>query len=168
MVEGMGTCPEEFEMVPEKLVEFIQGPTFLYAGTRDEKLRPTHTWAVGAIVGPDRETVTFFVPQSRADRILTDLKQNGRVALAAGKPTHEAYQLKGVYVSSRPADGKDGAIQEIYRNKLWTFGVQCGYPEQIAKPLVLGFAYQPAVAITFRVEEIFLQTPGPDAGKKIL
>jgi hypothetical protein len=59
------------------------------------------------------------------------------------------------------------AIQEIYRRKLWPFGVQCGYPEQVAKPLVLGFAYKPAVAITFRVEEIFLQTPGPDAGKKI-
>jgi hypothetical protein len=45
--------------------------------------------------------------------------------------------------------------------------LQYGYPEQIAKPLILGFRYKPSVAITFRVEEIFLQTPGPEAGKKI-
>jgi hypothetical protein len=32
---------------------------------------------------------------------------------------------------------------------------------------VLGYVYQPAVAITFRPEAIFLQTPGPHAGKKI-
>ena len=58
MVEGMGGV----EMIPEKVVEFIQGPVFIYAGTRDEKLRPAYTWAVGAIVNPDRETVTFYVP----------------------------------------------------------------------------------------------------------
>ena len=58
-------------------------------------------------------------------------------------------------------------MQEIYRSKLLSALLQAGYPEQIAKPLVLGFAYQPAVAITFRAEEIFLQTPGPEAGKKI-
>jgi hypothetical protein len=45
--------------------------------------------------------------------------------------------------------------------------LQAGYPEQIARPLVLGMTYQPAVAITFHAEEVFLQTPGPDAGKKI-
>jgi hypothetical protein len=45
--------------------------------------------------------------------------------------------------------------------------IQAGYPEQIMKPLVLGYLYQPGVAITFHVEEIFLQTPGPEAGKKI-
>src|SRR5262249_52320696 len=70
-------------------------------------------------------------------------------------------------ISSRPTDAKERAVQEIYRSKLLSAMLQAGYPEQIAKPLVLGFAYQPGVAITFRVEEIFLQTPGPAAGKKI-
>jgi hypothetical protein len=122
---------------------------------------------VGAVVHPDRETITFFVPESRAERILSDLKNNGRIALAVSLTTHEAYQLKGGYISSRPTDAKDRAVQEIYRTKLVSALLQAGYPEQIAKPLVLGLAYQPGIAITFRVEEIFLQTPGPEAGKKI-
>jgi hypothetical protein len=139
----------------------------MYAGTRNERLRPAQTYVIGAVVHPDRETVTFFVPESRSERILGDLKSNGRVALAVGLPTHEAYQLKGSYVSSRPTDAKDRAVQEIYRSKLLSALLQAGYPEQIVKPYILGLAYQPGVAITFRAEEIFLQTPGPEAGKKI-
>lgn len=154
-------------MIPDRIVEVIHGPAVMHAGTRDEKLRPAHTFVIGAVVHPDRETITFFVPESRSERILSDLKSNGKVALAVGLVTHEAYQLKGVYVASRPTDAKDLAVQEIYRAKLLSALLQAGYPEQIAKPLVLGLAYQPAVAITFRVEEIFLQTPGPEAGKKI-
>ena len=154
-------------MIPDRIVEVIHGPAFMHAGTRDERLCPAQAFVIGAVVHPDRETITFFVPESRSERLLSDLKSNGRVALVVGLATHEAYQLKGVYISSRPADAKERTVQEIYRSKLLSALLQAGYPEQIAKPLVLGFAYQPAVAITFRAEEIFLQTPGPEAGKKI-
>ena len=154
-------------MIPDRIVEVIHGPAWMYAGSRDERLRPTQTFVVGAVVHPDREAITFFVPESRSERILSDLKSNGRVALAVSLTTHEAYQLKGGYISSRPSDVKDRAVQEIYRAKLLSATIQAGYPEQIVKPLVLGYAYQPAVAITFQAEEIFLQTPGPEAGKKI-
>jgi len=139
----------------------------MYAGTRDERLCPAQTFVIGAVVHPDQETITFFVPESRSERILSDLKSNGRVALAVSLLTHEAYQLKGSYISSRPTDTKDRTVQEIYRSKLLSAMLQASYPEQIARPLVLGMAYQPAVAMTFRVEEIFLQTPGPEAGRKI-
>ncbi|HKA53407.1 MAG TPA: pyridoxamine 5'-phosphate oxidase family protein [Candidatus Binatia bacterium] len=154
-------------MISEKLVEFLHGPVFMAIGTRDEKLRPAHTVVVGAIVNQDRETISCFVLQSRAEQIMGNLENNARIALSAGSPSHESYQFKGRYVSARPTDAKDVAIQEIYRTKLVALMLQYGYPEQIVKPLVLGFRGQPAVAITFRVEEIFLQTPGPEAGKRI-
>ncbi|MBI3799091.1 MAG: pyridoxamine 5'-phosphate oxidase family protein [Deltaproteobacteria bacterium] len=154
-------------MISEKLVEFIHGPVFMALGTRDEKLRPTHTFIAGALVNSDRETITCFVLQSRAEKILGNLENNGRITMTVGHPSHESYQLKGRYVSSRPLEAKDVAIQEIYRTKLLSVFLQYGFPEQLAKPLVLGFRYQPAVGITFRVEEVFLQTPGPGAGEKI-
>jgi len=154
-------------MIPDRIVEVLHGPAVMYAGTRNERLYPAQTYVIGAVVHPDQETITFFVPESRSERILSDLKSNGRVALAVGLLTHEAYQLKGGYISSRPTDAKDRAVQEIYRSKLLSAMIQAGYPEQVMKPFVLGFAYQPGVAITFRAEEIFLQTPGPEAGKKI-
>jgi hypothetical protein len=139
----------------------------MQAGSCGAKRRPAHTFAIGAVVHPDREHVTFFVPESRSDQILANLRENGKIALTIGLATHEAYQLKGVYVSSRPTDEKDRAVQEIYRATLFSFSHQVGYPEQIIKPFVFGLAYQPGIAITFRAGEVFLQTPGPEAGKKI-
>jgi hypothetical protein len=155
-------------MIPDRVVEVIHGPAWMYVATRDETLRPAHAWVVGAVVHQDREAVTVFVPERRSEKILANLKNNGRIALAAALASHEAYQLKGTYLSSRPTDEKDRAIQEIYQPKLYADGLRTGYPEPIIRPLALGFAYQPGVAITFRVEEVFLQTPGPEAGKKLV
>lgn len=154
-------------MIPDRVVELLHGPAFMQVGTRDAKLRPAHAFAVSAVVHGDRETVTFFVPEARSARTLSDLRDNGRVALGVALASHEAYQLKGTYVSSRPTGDKDIALQETYRAKTLAAARQAGYPEEIARPLVLGVAYRPGVAITFRVEEVFLQTPGPGAGNRM-
>ncbi|MGH7960760.1 MAG: pyridoxamine 5'-phosphate oxidase family protein [Candidatus Binatia bacterium] len=154
-------------MLPDRIVDVIHGPAVMYVGTRNDRLHPAQTFVIGAVVHPDRKTITFFIPESRSARILSDLTNNGRVAMAVALVTHEAYQMKGSFIASRPANAQERAVQEIYRSKLLSSLLQAGYPEQIAKPVVLGLAYQPAVAITFQVEEIFLQTPGPEAGRKI-
>jgi hypothetical protein len=153
-------------MIPDRVVEVLSGPAIMFAGTRDADLRGAHTSAVGAVVHDDRRTVTFFVPESRAARLLSDLRDNGRVAFDFGWISHEAYQIKGMYLSSRPTTDEDLAQQEAYRSKLHT-ALRQVYPEEIARPLALGFAYRPGVAVTFRVDEVFLQTPGPGAGTKL-
>ena len=154
-------------MIPDRVVEVLQGPAFIQLGTRDERLRPAHVMAVGAVVHPDRETVTFFVPASRSERALSDLRSNGRVALGVGLVSHEAYQLKGRYLSARPTTDEEIALQDTYRTKMLE-AVRRAYPDEIAVPLVFGFRYKPGVAITFHVEEVFLQTPGPGAGSKMV
>lgn len=154
-------------MIPDKVIELLHGPAFMQVGTRDAGLRPAHTFAVGAVVHDDRQTITVFVPESRSTRVLSDLKANGRVALGVALVSHEAYQLKGTYVSSRPTGDEETALQEAYRAKL-VAAVRQVFPDEIARPFALGFAYWPGVAITFRVEEVFLQTPGPGAGTKMV
>ncbi|HEY6146628.1 MAG TPA: hypothetical protein VIZ69_02985, partial [Thermoanaerobaculia bacterium] len=67
-------------MIPERVLEVLRGPAFLHVGTRNAELRPTHAFPLGVVVGDDRETVTFFVNEWRAKRILSDLEDNGRVA----------------------------------------------------------------------------------------
>lgn len=89
-------------MIPNRVVEVIHGPAVMYIGTRNERLHPAQAFIIGVVVQPDRETITFFIPESRSERILSDLNNNGKVALAVSLPTHEAYQLKGAYMSSRP------------------------------------------------------------------
>jgi hypothetical protein len=121
---------------------------------------------VGAILADDRATVTFFVPESRSARLLSDLRDNGRVAFEFGLASHEAYQLKGTYLSCRPTTAEDVARQEAYRSGLFA-AFQSVYPPPLAKAFALGAAYQPGVAVSFRVEEVFLQTPGPGAGSRL-
>jgi hypothetical protein len=153
-------------MIPDRVAEVLEGPSFVQLGTRDAGLRPAHTFAVGARVHPDRRTVTVFVPESRSARVLSDLADNGRVALTFSLASHEAYQLKGAFLSSRPTNEEDVALQEAYRAGLYA-SVRQVYPDEIARPLSLGFRYRPGVAITVRVEEVYLQTPGPGAGERL-
>ena len=151
-------------MIPDRVIEVLHGPAFLQIGTRDAALRPAHVFAVGAVVHDDRQTVTVFVPTARAGRALANLTENKRIALGVARANHEAYQLKGTYVSSRPTDAEDLARQESYRAALLASALEAGFPRAIARPLTLGLAYTPGVAVTFRAEEVFLQTPGPGAG----
>lgn len=153
-------------MIPDRVVEVLRGPAIMLVGSRDAGLRPAHTCAVGAIVDDDRRTVTFFVPESRSARLLSDLRDNGRVAFSFGWVSHEAYQLKGTYLSARLTTAEDTARQETHRAALLEAARQA-YPEEIARPFALGAAYHPGVAITFRVEEVYLQTPGPGAGARM-
>lgn len=152
-------------MIPEKLIEFLHGPVVLNVGTRDEKLHPFLNWVVGLRVNTDQETITFFVHEPQSERMLGNLKDNGRIALTAvAMPSHETYQFKGAYVSSRKSDNQDLAIQEIYRDKLIShFTQMSAYWDEYIRTI----AYTPSVAVTFRVEDIFVQTPGPEAGNKI-
>ena len=153
-------------MIPDRVVEVLRGPSVMQLGTRDAELRPAHSYVAGAIVHDDRQTITFFVTERRSKRILSDLEHNGRVAMAIAQASHEAYQLKGSYVSSHPASDEEYAFQEAYRSKLWPALAEF-WPEEMVKPMILGAVYRPSVAITFRVEEVFLQTPGPRAGSKM-
>ena len=86
-------------VIPDRVVEVLRGPAVMLVGSRDAALRPAHTCAVGAIVDDDQRTVTFFVPESRSARLLSDLRDNGRVAFSFGWASHEAYQLKGTYLT---------------------------------------------------------------------
>ena len=151
-------------MIPDRVVEVLHGPTWIQIGSRDAALRPAHTVAVGAVVHDDRQTVTVFVPTARSGRVLRDLTGNGRIAVGLALASHESYQLKGTYISSRPTDDTDRARQEARRAALLASALEAGYPETIARPLALGLAITPGVAITFRAEQVFLQTPGPGAG----
>jgi hypothetical protein len=153
-------------MIPDRVLEVLRGPVFMHVGTRDAKLHPAHAFAAGAIVSEDRQTVTFLVAESVSGRILRDLRDNGRVAFTVGLVSHEAYQLKGTYASSRPADEQELALQEAYLAKLAAAARQV-FPEEFATALIRAIPYRPSVAITFRVEDVFLQTPGPGAGSKL-
>jgi hypothetical protein len=123
----------------------------------------------GAVVDKDSGNIRFFLATAIAAEPLADMEDNAQVALACGSPlNHAAYQIKGRYLSSRPANDVELAIIMIWRKKLIAALIDFGLPEPMAQQFVLGFAWQPATAVTFRPVQVFDQTPGPGAGKLVL
>ncbi len=147
-------------MIPDRLVAFVHGPVLSWVGTRDARLRPTVAWAFGARVSAASGEIIALVPDVEAERTKRNLELNGLVAFTVVEPiSHEAYQFKGKVVEMRPSNDEERAVQDIHRSKLLAHLTM--YPRE----LPAGFTLHPSTALRFRVEQIFVQTPGPGAGR---
>ena len=116
----------------------------------------------GARVSPGSDDITLFVPDIEFDETRRNLDQNGVVTVTFVDPvSHQAYQFKGKLIGMRPTSDEERAVQDIYRDKMLTHIVT---HTPLPPEIVTGFRIHPSTAVTYRVEQVFLQTPGPGAG----
>jgi len=173
-----GACRES-AMVPEKIATFLDGATVGFGATRDGKLVPQVYFVVGWSCAEDRQAITCLFPAGRDEKLISSLEDNGQFSFTVlgstsgprasnppnpGVDFHECYQFKGDYVASRP--GNEGDLPLVRRK-----GEQF---KALFQPL-FGFSERactarfrrPVLAVTFKVREIYDQTPGPGAGARI-
>jgi hypothetical protein len=135
-----------------------------FVGTRNRQLRPSVSST--SAVRPDAaaDTISFILPDGEGARIKSDIADNGLIALTVIDPmSHETYQFKGRHLSSRPGNEHDRALVDIQMAKVVARLNEANYPgEKFGR-----YVFWPGTVITFRVEDIFIQTPGPSAGKRI-
>ncbi len=154
-------------MIPDHIFEFLQKQIFIHVGTRDSKLRGREIMAWALRTGDDKKTMTIFIPQATAEKTLSNLKDNGRIAVTCVFLNGNiSYQFKGQYISHRDSSEADHALLDKHHSGYRPFLDSVGLPPDFIKGLK-NIAYKPAWAVTFRIEEIFNHTPGPEAGKKI-
>lgn len=166
-------------MIPSPIAAFLEGATVGYGATRDEALVPRvhrlEAWSLGA----EPDAMVCLLGTDVQESLLEALEANGRFSVTllgsltgprAGNPPvpsvdfHECYQFKGDFIESRPAG--DGDLP-LVRRKAEQF-------RSLFQP-IFGFSDRacaarfgkPVLAVTFRVREIYDQTPGPGAGAKI-
>ncbi len=155
-------------MIPSPIIRFIEERANVgFAGTRDANCVPRGHRVSGWRVGPGGTTLTILLPQSSAADALAALLDNGRVAITLEEVgTHETYQLKGRYLSHRPAEPEDvdlaARTRERFVNGLRALYAQAGAAEMLAASLP-----SPALAVVVAIDEVFLQTPGPRAGTRL-
>lgn len=153
-------------MIPADIVEFVHGPKVMYLGTRSKALRPMVRRAFGALVEPASDTITFFLPECESGQTYENLTDNGRIALTVVDGfSHRTYQFKGSFVGARPCTDNDRAVRDIYREKMIVHYRNYFHP--IPDPFWRDFIVEPSNAVSLRVEQIFDQTPGPNAGKPV-
>lgn len=154
-------------MIPQEIADFISRPGQpMCFGTHDAALQTSVGRAFALKLSEDRKLITFMVPKITAAKHVDNLLQNGRLAFTTGNAiSHVCYQLKGKYVAH--ADSTPEEL-EILGKSFAAFMelLVASYGEQ-AKEIFARLDFGPMLSITFAPEDIFDQTPGPGAGKKI-
>lgn len=150
--------------IPADLVDFLEGGVSILVGTRDAGQRPETTRAVGAAVSPDRTRLSVLLAEHTAERAIANLEDNGRIAVAFSRPIDNfAVQLKGRVTELRRGDDADRRVAERYHAVYVEQLYMVGMPRSLSKRIRVW----PSFAVTFEIDDIFVQTPGPGAGKPL-
>ena len=81
-------------------------------------------------------------------------------------PSHETYQFKGRYRHHR--DIEDTDVESVDRvRRRFVKSLRPMYPDA-PEDVLKAFISPPALAVEFEVLEIYLQTPGPGAGTRLV
>ncbi len=155
-------------MIPEKIARFLeQRANVAFAGTRDRDLVPLGHRVSGWRMGADGCTLTAFIPEPFTAGLIESLQENGELALTVEDfPAHETYQFKGRYLLHRPAQREDIAIVDRIRER-FIKSMRTVFP-MAPEGTVGAFILRPALAVEFEVSSIYVQTPGPGAGARIM
>jgi pyridoxamine 5'-phosphate oxidase-like protein len=154
-------------LIDDELKGFIESGVSVVVGTRDETLVPEIVRAWGPRVGEDRRSISLCVPEATSVRTLTNLAENGRIAVALSLPSnYQTVQLKGRHAGTTKPSADDLLIVDRHREAFARVNEVIGIPrsrveafwnrELVGSPLL--------VTIHFVVQQIFNQPPGPAAG----
>lgn len=155
-------------MIPQDIADFIAQPGLpMSFGTRDAGLQTSVSHAFALKLSDNKKDIRFIVPKIAAGNHLNNLQQNGRVAFTIGHPvTHVCYQLKGKYVSYTDCTTED--MNLLGKNFAAFTDSMAGIFGEHVREILGKLNFGEFLSITFSPEEIFDQTPGPGAGKKLL
>ena len=150
-------------LISAELAAFIEAGVSILVGSRDAGLAPECLRAIGARV-EDAAELTVFLPAATARATVTNLLDNGRIAVCFSQiADHQTRQLKGRVVSIALADDASRATVDRYRRAIAQELAAVGLPQH----LTFRIHHWPCWAVRFRVDDLFDQTPGPDAGARL-
>lgn len=147
------------------LAAFLSSPVMTILGTADARGRPEIGRAVGCRVQAGGSHLDLVVPEVHWPGTIANIRETGRAAATFSRPAdYETFQIKG-RARIRPADPADLELARRYREEI----------ERVLRPLGISRAFsQPwlfmdgAVIVTLSLDEIFVQTPGPRAGRALV
>jgi hypothetical protein len=133
-------------------------------GTVDAQGVPATCRAVAVASDDGLETLRVYVPIATSHTLIGNLATTKQLAVATTHPlTNAATQVKGTAIETRLARDDESAY---VRSRLEAFAdvlESIGVPRRLTRSV----AHWPAFAIRLRVEQIFEQTPGPNAGRRL-
>ena len=150
-------------MIPDLTINALQ-EGLGHFGVSSSKNKTVHVDTLGVKIDNIQSTLTCFVINSECKKVLQYLSETGRVSFFVGMISHEAYNFKGQFLSSKKLNNEDLKISENYTNSVIDIITRVGLSKDAA---VEKYGKVPDLGITFKVDKVYIQTPGPEAGKEI-
>lgn len=146
------------------MAAFLQEGLPTHIGTRNAALEPSGARVTAVKVDADGEHVTVYVPLVASGPLLDDLRANGQVAVVVARPADErSCQVKGTFVES----WTPGADEEAFAAQQYARALQAVEFVGIPRSGSDSWTMSPCVAVRFRANALFTQTPGPGAGARL-
>lgn len=161
---------EPARTLPAAVKAFIERGASVMVGTRDAELVPELVRAWGPRISGDRKRVSVSVAMAAGARTIGNLLDNRRLAVTFALPADShAIQLWGRCVATGPPRRDDLTAVQQHRDVFAQVNKGLGVPISFIEALwQRELAGSPdMVTIRFVVEQIFNQTPGPDAGSPL-
>ena len=150
--------------IPDELARFLENGHIADAATRTDDLQPECMNVVAVQVEAAAGLVSLYLPQALAGPTLANLRSNGRIALDVSRPSdHRTLQLKGLFVDERPGREDELPMVSVYLDKLVRQLGLLGVPLSVCLRMVSW----PCQVVRFCVHDIFEQTPGAGAGRRL-
>jgi hypothetical protein len=142
---------------------FEAGTTVVMASV-DPRNAPSCCRAIALATSDGAATVTVYVPLATSHDVLRNIATTRRVAITSTNPLdHCSTQLKGVSLDARLAREDEAAFVRARRDAFADSLDAIGIPRRVTQNVNCW----PSFAVTVRVDEIFDQTPGPNAGARL-
>ena len=160
-MEQSGLAP----VLDPAVVEFIHGGVAVGVATRDDDLRPEFARGWGPEVSADGRTLRLCVTAPEGSRMRANLERNGAVAVGFSPPTiARAVQVKGVATVMGEPEAADLERVERHFLSFVAEAARIGAPAELSQRM---FVRTGLVAVQFSIDEVFDQTPGPTAGRRL-
>jgi len=150
--------------ISEELAAFLESGLAIVVATRDADLQPDGAVAWAARVHDDRVGLTLYLHDQAAAEMLRHLERHPEIAIDLDRPTsHRACQVKGTFVSSRPATEDERPLVEGQMDRFAADLEAIGIP----RAMTAGWTIWPCTALEVRASHLFEQTPGPGTGEPL-
>ena len=160
-MEQSGLAP----VLDPAVIEFIQGGVAVGVATRDDDLRPEFARGWGPEVSADGRSLALCVSAPEGSRMRANLERNGAVAVGFSPPTiARAVQVKGVAGAVGEPQAADLERVERHVRSFAAEAGRIGAPAELSQRM---FVRKGLVAVNFLIDEVFDQTPGPTAGRRL-
>lgn len=160
----------EAPVIPGVLLGFLEERGSVgMACSRTADRKPRIRWLSGWRAAADGRELVCLVSRGFTDGLAEEIRDNGEFAATIEHiGPHETYQFKGTVLGIEKAGPEDQALCERLRVRFADTVRKVDCRPEFTGDRLKRYIPPPEVAVRLRVREIFLQTPGPGAGRRLV